>query len=174
MAIPLGLVVGSQALGGVFGAFGRRSQRKAAERYAREVNKASRQDAALQMATLGRVSEQTLMQGAQQIKNVFRQGALEAGQVRTGAGASGVGGAGINMLEQEFEKQTLTRYAAQAADTQIQLENIRNQQAAVGAQAASRINQAYSRVPGKQNIFGTLLQIGSQALYTGASLGGIK
>ena len=174
MPIPIGYAIGSQVASGIFGAFGRRSQRKAAEKYAGQVRQASMADAALQMATLGRASEQTQTQAAQIMQNIFRQGALETGQVRAGAGASGVGGAGIDTLEREFERQTLSRFVAQQADTQIRLQNIRSQQAAVGAQAASRINQAYPQIPGKQNIFGTLLQIGSQALGTYAQLGGVK
>ncbi len=170
--IPTSLLIGTQALSGVFGALGRRSQRKAAERYAKQVHKLSIEDASRQMAQLGSASEQTLAQASQVQRNIIRESALASGQVRSGAGAGGVGGAGINTLEQEFQKQALTRLAAQEASTQIALGNIRNQQAAAGAQAASRINQAYSQVPGKQSLLGTLLQIGGEALFTQAKFGG--
>jgi hypothetical protein len=172
--IPTSLLIGSSVVSGIFGAFGQRSQRKAAERYAKAVHKASLQDAALQMSQLGVASEQTMLQSSQQMRNINRQGALESGQVRAGSGAAGVSGAGIDTLEREFERQALTRLAAQQADTQIRLGNIRGQQQAVGAQAASRINQAYSQVPAKQSLLGSLLKIGGDALMVGATFGGGK
>jgi hypothetical protein len=170
--IPTSLLIGSSVASGIFGAFGQRSKRKAAERYAKAVRKASLQDAALQMSQLGVASEQTMLQGSQQMRNINRQGAIETGQVRSGSGAAGVGGAGIDTLEREFERQTLTRLAAQQADTQIRLGNIQGQQQAVAAQASSRINQANSQIPGKQSLFGSLLKIGGDALMVGAQFGG--
>ena len=160
------LALGSNVLGGLFGMIGRGQERSAAKKYAAQVEQAARADAIQQFTSLGRRGQDVIQQGAQQIRNIMRQGTLEQGQVTASAGSAGVTGASVDALRDTFEKQTLTRYMASKLDTETELENIQGQKMSIAAQASARINQARAAVPQKQNIFGQLFQIGSSALTT--------
>lgn len=158
--------IATSVLGGLFGAIGQRSQRKAAERYAANVAAAARSDALQQFASLGRRKSDVAQMGAQQVANIMRQGTLEVGQVQAAAGAAGVTGNSYEALRSSFEKQTVTRMLSSVLDTETEIENITGQSRQVAAQANSRIAQAYSQVPQKANLFGQLFQIGSDAFMT--------
>jgi hypothetical protein len=97
---------------------------------------------------------------------VARVGSIQQGTVTAAAGAAGVTGNSYDALLNDFTRTTLSQAAATKADINVELENLESQKQAMAAQASSRINQARSSVPQKQNLFGTLLQIGSSALMT--------
>lgn len=161
-----GITMGLQAAGSVFGMIGQSKRRKAMKKYAAEVKQAAIEDAISQFAQMGKVSRQLGEQGAQQIQNIMRQSAMTQGAFRAGAGAAGVAGSSVEAVAQDFMKQQLTNIVAAESDLEVRQGNVELQKASIAAQASNRINQAYSQIPAKQNVLGSLFQIGANALTT--------
>lgn len=158
--------MGLNIAGSLFGAIGARKDRKAAERYAKQVEENTMQDVIQQFSSMGRRAQDVIAAGQGQLRNVARVGSIQQGIVTAAAGAAGVTGNSYDALLNDFTRTTLSQAAATKADINVELENLESQKQAMAAQASSRINQARSSVPQKQNLFGTLLQIGSSALMT--------
>ena len=156
--------MGLGVVSGVMGFMSQQQARKAAQSHAAQVESAAKWDAYQQFRNVARKDSNIVEAAADQIRNISRARALQTGQVRAGAGASGVEGASVDAVEADFEKAALTQMIASDRDLETTLANTQLERRGIAAQAESRINQARSAVPSKPSVFGSLLEIGTSAL----------
>jgi hypothetical protein len=161
--------IGLGVVSGVMGFMGKSQARKAAKAHAAQVESAAKWDAYQQFRQIARKDENILAAAADQIRNISRAQSLQTGSVRAGAGSAGVEGASVDAVEADFEKVALTQVLATDRDLETNLANTQLERAAIGSQAANRINQARSAVPQKPSVFGSLLEIGTSAIQTANS-----
>lgn len=130
------------------------------------IAESARADAVQKYSSLAKRSRQEQRSAQQRIAAITREAALARGRVSSGAAASGVEGASVDAVLNDFAVQESARVVAarqDAAASQDQLADVRR---SVEAEAQQRIFSSIGSPIQTPSLFGSLLEIGTSALGT--------